>query len=68
MPLRVDHSAVVVNEKSGLAVRQVSATNPYGRTKLFIEYILRDVYASDKSWNICLLRYFNPVSWSHREI
>jgi UDP-glucose 4-epimerase len=39
----------------------VSATNPYGRTKLMIEEILRDLYASDKSWNIALLRYFNPV-------
>jgi len=38
-----------------------SATNPYGRTKLFIEYILKDVYQSDKSWNVILLRYFNPV-------
>jgi UDP-glucose 4-epimerase len=36
-------------------------TNPYGRTKLMIEEILRDVYVSDKSWNIILLRYFNPV-------
>jgi len=32
-----------------------------GRTKLFIEEILRDVHLSDKSWKICLLRYFNPV-------
>jgi len=39
----------------------VSATNPYGRTKLFIEYILKDVYRSDNTWNIALLRYFNPV-------
>jgi len=37
------------------------ATNPYGRTKLFIEEILRDLYVSDPSWNIALLRYFNPV-------
>lgn len=39
----------------------LSATNPYGRTKLFIEYILKDLYVSDNSWNIALLRYFNPV-------
>lgn len=39
----------------------LSATNPYGRTKLFIEYILKDIYNSDDSWNIALLRYFNPV-------
>ena len=38
-----------------------SATNPYGRSKLFIEEILRDLYTSDPSWKIVLLRYFNPV-------
>jgi len=38
-----------------------SATNPYGRSKLFIEEILRDLYISDPSWKIVLLRYFNPV-------
>lgn len=37
------------------------ATNPYGRTKLFIEEILRDLYVSDSEWNVVLLRYFNPV-------
>ena len=36
-------------------------TNPYGTTKLFIEQILKDLYVSDNSWDICLLRYFNPV-------
>ena len=36
-------------------------TNPYGTTKLYIEQILKDVYKSDNTWNICLLRYFNPV-------
>ncbi|MCB2295466.1 UDP-glucose 4-epimerase GalE [Clostridium algoriphilum] len=39
----------------------LSATNPYGRTKLMIETILQDIYASDKQWSIALLRYFNPV-------
>jgi UDP-glucose 4-epimerase len=39
----------------------LSATKPYGRTKLFIEEILRDLYVSDKEWSIVLLRYFNPV-------
>ncbi|KAL7159909.1 hypothetical protein ABFS83_01G059300 [Erythranthe nasuta] len=39
----------------------ISATNPYGRTKLFIEEICRDIYQSDSSWKIILLRYFNPV-------
>lgn len=36
-------------------------TNPYGTTKLFIEQILKDIYASDNTWDICILRYFNPV-------
>jgi UDP-glucose 4-epimerase len=39
----------------------LSATNPYGRSKLMIEEILRDIFLSDKSWEIVLLRYFNPV-------
>lgn len=39
----------------------LSAANPYGRTKIIIEDILRDVYESDSEWNIALLRYFNPV-------
>jgi UDP-glucose 4-epimerase len=37
------------------------ATNPYGRTKLFVEEMLRDLYTSDNEWKIVLLRYFNPV-------
>lgn len=36
-------------------------TNPYGRTKFMIECILKDLYVSDNSWSICLLRYFNPI-------
>ena len=36
-------------------------TNPYGRTKYMIECILQDLYVSDNSWSICLLRYFNPI-------
>ena len=36
-------------------------TNPYGTTKLFIEQSLKDIYNSDNSWDICILRYFNPV-------
>jgi len=39
----------------------LSATNPYGRSKLFIEEILRDLHISDKEWKVVLLRYFNPV-------
>ena len=38
-----------------------SVTNPYGRTKLVIEDILKDLYKSDPSWNVILLRYFNPI-------
>ena len=39
----------------------LSVTNPYGRTKLMIEEILGDIYAADNSWNIAILRYFNPI-------
>lgn len=39
----------------------LGAINPYGRTKLFIEEMLRDLYASDNGWSIALLRYFNPI-------
>lgn len=39
----------------------LSATNPYGRTKLFIEEILRDYYKANPEMNIALLRYFNPI-------
>lgn len=43
----------------------LSVTNPYGRTKLMIEDMMRDLYVSDPSWTIILLRYFNPVG-AHR--
>lgn len=36
-------------------------TNPYGSSKLFIEQILKDVYKSDNRWDVCILRYFNPI-------
>ena len=39
----------------------MSATNPYGRTKIMIENILQDIYISDNQWSIVLLRYFNPI-------
>ncbi|MFM0694613.1 UDP-glucose 4-epimerase GalE [Paraburkholderia graminis] len=39
----------------------LSATNPYGQTKLIAEQVLRDLEASDPSWRIATLRYFNPV-------
>jgi len=38
-----------------------AATNPYGRTKLMIEEMLRDLWVSDNEWSIALLRYFNPI-------
>ncbi len=47
---------VPVTEKSPL-----SAINPYGSTKLMIENMLRELYASDNEWSIALLRYFNPI-------
>jgi len=57
-------SATVYGDPATVPVKEdfpISATNPYGRTKLFIEEILRDLYNSDKEWNVILLRYFNPV-------
>lgn len=39
----------------------LSATNPYGRTKLMLEEVMTDLYKSDKDWNVVLLRYFNPI-------
>lgn len=39
----------------------LSATNPYGRSKLMIEEMLRDLYLADSCWNISILRYFNPA-------
>lgn len=39
----------------------LSATNPYGQTKLMIEGILNDIYISDNEWGIVILRYFNPI-------
>ena len=57
-------SATVYGEAKTMPLREdaaLSATNPYGRTKLMIEEILRDLSASDPAWRIALLRYFNPV-------
>jgi UDP-glucose 4-epimerase len=54
-----DPDKLPVNEDPSTPLR---ATNPYGRTKLFIEEILRDSAVSDKSyWRIVILRYFNPI-------
>jgi UDP-glucose 4-epimerase len=57
-------SATVYGDPASVPIREdfpLSATNPYGRTKLMIEEILRDLSASDERWAIVLLRYFNPV-------
>jgi len=57
-------SATVYGNPENLPIREdhpLGATNPYGRTKLFIEEMLRDLYASDPAWRIALLRYFNPI-------
>jgi len=58
-------SATVYGEPEMLPLvetARLSATNAYGRTKLFVEEILRDAYASDpKKWNVLILRYFNPI-------
>ncbi len=57
-------SATVYGNPEALPIKEtfsLSATNPYGRTKLMIEEILRDLYISDSDWSIVLLRYFNPV-------
>jgi len=57
-------SATVYGDPASVPIREdfpTAATNPYGRTKLFIEQILRDLHGADGSWNIALLRYFNPV-------
>ena len=57
-------SATVYGDPQTLPIREdfpLSATNPYGRSKLFIEDILRDIYFADNTWKVSLLRYFNPV-------
>jgi UDP-glucose 4-epimerase len=57
-------SATVYGEPEMLPLietARLQATNPYGRTKLFIEEILRDCHAADNSWNTLILRYFNPI-------
>jgi len=57
-------SATVYGDPQHLPLTEdhpLSATNPYGKTKLVIEDMLRDLYRSDGSWRINILRYFNPV-------
>lgn len=57
-------SATVYGEAKTMPILEsfpLTATNPYGRTKLMAEEILKDLAASDSSWNIAILRYFNPI-------
>ena len=57
-------SATVYGKPKSVPIKEdfpLSTSNPYGSTKLFIEYILKDLFASDPSFNIAILRYFNPV-------
>ena len=57
-------SATVYGDPASVPIREdfpLSCTNPYGRTKLMIEEILRDLHGADPRWNVILLRYFNPV-------
>ena len=57
-------SATVYGDPASVPIREdfpLSATNPYGRSKLMIEEMLRDLYRADETWRIALLRYFNPV-------
>ena len=63
-------SATVYGDPERVPVTEdfpLSATNPYGRTKLMIEEMLRDLYQSDSSWNIAILRYFNPIGAQDRK-
>ena len=57
-------SATVYGDPASVPIREdfpLSCTNPYGRTKLMIEEILRDLHRANPQWRIVLLRYFNPV-------
>jgi len=57
-------SATVYGDPHKVPIKEdfpLSPTNPYGRAKLMIEDILRDLHCADEAWNIVLLRYFNPV-------
>ena len=57
-------SATVYGDPQNLPIKEdapTGASNPYGRTKLFIEELLRDLHVADPDWRIAILRYFNPV-------
>jgi UDP-glucose 4-epimerase len=57
-------SATVYGDPASVPIREdfpLSATNPYGQTKLIIENMLRDIHRADSAWRIGILRYFNPI-------
>lgn len=57
-------SATVYGKPDSVPIKEdfpLSVSNPYGRTKLITEDILRDIFKSDDQWDIALLRYFNPI-------
>jgi UDP-glucose 4-epimerase len=57
-------SATVYSFSDKIPIKEeipLKAINPYGRTKLFIEEILQDLYIADLDWSISILRYFNPI-------
>ncbi len=57
-------SATVYGDPASVPIREdfpTSATNPYGQTKLMIEYILNDLHVAHPDFNIAVLRYFNPI-------
>lgn len=58
-------SATVYGDPESVPITEESktggTTNPYGTSKLFVEQILKDLYKSDNTWDICILRYFNPI-------
>lgn len=57
-------SATVYGDPATVPITEdfpLSCTNPYGRSKLMVEDILSDLHVADSEWNVCLLRYFNPV-------
>jgi UDP-glucose 4-epimerase len=58
-------SATVYGDPSSVPITEsfpLSATNPYGQSKLMVENILRDISSSDIDWQVAILRYFNPVA------
>ncbi len=58
-------SATVYGDPEVVPIKETAktgvTTNPYGTSKLFVEKILKDLYKSDNTWDICILRYFNPI-------